>query len=65
MSVKTERLQTCVALHGMRRERMKMLIMQTNALRGILAEFGIALPVGYNKLLKTIQGELARQGAAS
>lgn len=49
----------------MRRERMKMLIMQTNALRGILAEFGIALPVGYNKLLKTIQGELARQGAAS
>ena len=58
--VKTERQQTCMALHGMRRELMKMRIMQTNALRGILAEFGIALPVGYNKLLKTIQGELAR-----
>jgi transposase len=58
--VKTERQQTCMALHGMRRQLMKMRIMQTNALRGILAEFGIALPVGHNKLLKTIQGEIAR-----
>ncbi len=58
--VKTERQQTCMALHGMRRQLMKMRIMQTNALRGMLAEFGIALPVGHNQLLKTIQGELAR-----
>ena len=58
--VKTQRQQTCMALHGMRRQLMKMRIMQTNALRGILAEFGIALPVGHNQLLKTIQGELAR-----
>ena len=58
--VKTERQQTCMALYGMRRQLMKMRIMQTNALRGILAEFGIDLPVGHNKLLKTIQGELAR-----
>jgi transposase len=43
--VKTERQQACLALHGMRRQLMKMRIMQTNALRGILAEFGIALPV--------------------
>ena len=35
--VKTERQQTCMALHGMRRQLMKMRIMQTNALRGILA----------------------------
>ncbi|WP_231480583.1 transposase [Thiomonas sp. FB-Cd] len=34
--------------------------MQTNALHGILAEFCIALPVGHNQLLATIQGELAK-----
>lgn len=37
-----------------------MRIMQTNALRGVLAEFGIALPKGHNQLLKTVQGELAK-----
>ena len=58
--VKTERQQACMALHGMRRQLMKMRVMQTNALRGILAEFGIAMPVGHKQLLKTIQGELAR-----
>jgi transposase len=49
-----------MALHGMRRQLMKVRFMQTNALRGIMALFGIALPVGHNQLLKTIQGELAR-----
>jgi transposase len=58
--VKSQRQQTCMALHGMRRQLMKMRVMQTNALRGILAEFGIAMPVGHKQLLKTIQGELAR-----
>lgn len=43
----------------MRRQLMKMRIMQTNALRGLLYEFGIALPVGHAKLLQSIQGELA------
>ncbi len=57
--VKTERQQTCMALHGMRRQLMKMRIMQTNAVRGILAEFGVVLPVGHTQLLKTVQGELA------
>lgn len=58
--VKTERQQTCMALHGIRRQLMKMRIMQTNALRGILAEFGIAMPVGHKQLLKVIEGELAK-----
>jgi transposase len=58
--VKSERQQACMALHGMRRQLMKMRIMQTNALRGILGEFGIAMPVGHNQLLKKIQGELAK-----
>lgn len=58
--VKTQRQQSCMALHGMRRQLMKMRIMQTNALRGILAEFGIALPVGHKQLLKVIQDELSK-----
>lgn len=58
--VKTEQQQVCMSLHGLRRQLMKMRIMQTNALRGILGEFGIALPVGHNQLLKTVQGEIAR-----
>jgi len=57
--VKSERQHACLALHGMRRQMMKMRIMQTNALRGILAEFGIAVPVGHNQLLKMIQAEIA------
>lgn len=59
VSVKTEQQQACLGLHSMRRQLMKMRIMQTNALRGLLYEFGIALPVGHAKLLQSIQGELA------
>ncbi|MDM0071648.1 IS110 family transposase [Variovorax sp. J31P207] len=58
--VKSERQQTCMALHGMRRQLMKMRIMQTNALRGIMSEFGIALPLGHSQLLKAIQAEMAK-----
>lgn len=39
---------------------MKMRIMQTNAVRGILAEFGITMPVGHKQLLNAVQGELAK-----
>jgi transposase len=59
VSVKSEQQQACLGLHSMRRQLMKMRIMQTNALRGLLYEFGIALPVGHAKLLQSIQGELA------
>lgn len=58
--VKSEQQQACLALHSLRRQLMKMRIMQTNALRGLLHEFGIVLPVGHDKLLKSVQGELAR-----
>ena len=44
----------------MRRQFMKMRVMQTNALRGILAEFGIVLPIGHKQLLNVIQAELAK-----
>lgn len=59
VSVKSEQQQACLSLHSMRQQLMKMRIMQTNALRGLLNEFGIALPVGHDKLLKAIQGEMA------
>ncbi|WP_208510383.1 hypothetical protein [Variovorax paradoxus] len=42
------------------RQLVKMRIMQTNALRGIMSEFGIELPVGHSQLLKAIQAELAK-----
>lgn len=59
-SVKSERQQACLALHSMRRQMMKIRIMQTNALRGILAEFGVAMPIGHRQLLKLIQAEIAQ-----
>jgi transposase len=60
VTVKSEQQQACLALHSMRQQIMKMRIMQTNALRGLLYEFGIALPVGHGKLLATVQGEIAK-----
>ena len=58
--VKSEQQQACLSLHRMRAQLMKMRIMQTNALRGLLYEFGVVLPEGHNKLLQSIQGELAK-----
>lgn len=47
VALKTEHQQGVLALHRIREQLMKFRIMQTNALRGILYEFGIVLPVGY------------------
>jgi transposase len=58
--VKSEQQQACLSLHRMRAQLMKMRIMQTNALRGLLYEFGIVLPEGHKKLLQSVQGELAK-----
>jgi transposase len=58
--VKTEQQQACLSLHRMRAQLMKMRIMQTNALRGLLYEFGMVLPEGHKKLLQSTQGELAK-----
>ena len=60
VSVKSEQQQACLALHSMRQQLMKMRIMQTNALRGLLYEFGIVLPVGHSKLLGSIQSEMTQ-----
>lgn len=44
----------------MRPQLMKMRIMQTNALRGLLYEFGVVLPERHRALLQKIQPELAK-----
>lgn len=58
--VKNEQQQACLALHRMRSQLMKMRIMQTNALRGLLYEFGIVLPEGHHALLEKVRPELAK-----
>ena len=60
--VKSEQQQACLALHRMRTQLMKMRIMQTNLLRGVLYEFGIVLPEGHRILLQRIDAELAQAG---
>ena len=56
--VKNEAQQVVLALHRLRAQLMKMRIMQTNELRGLLYEFGIALPEGHRALLKELPGAL-------
>ena len=58
--VKSEQQQACLALHRIRAQLMKMRIMQTNALRGLLYEFGIVMPEGHKKLLHCVKDELAK-----
>ena len=60
VAVKSEQQQACLALHRIRAQLMKMRVMQTNALRGILYEFGIVLPEGHRILLQRIQDELSK-----
>ncbi|MDO3530263.1 IS110 family transposase [Ralstonia pseudosolanacearum] len=60
VAVKSEAQQTILALHRLRAQLMKFRIMQTNALRGLLHEFGEALPEGYQALSKEIPAALAK-----
>lgn len=63
VAVKSERQQTCLALYRLRAQLMKMRIMQTSTLRGLLYEIGIVLPEGHRLLMQRIQSELARAQA--
>lgn len=62
--VKTEAQQVILALHRLRAQLMKMRIMQTNEIRGLLYEFGIVLSEGHRALLKELPEALlhARSG---
>ena len=54
VALKSEAQQVVLALHRVRAQLMKMRIMQTNALRGLLYEFGIVLPEGHAALMKEL-----------
>jgi transposase len=59
VAVKSEQQQTILALHRLRAQLMKFRIMQTNALRGLLYEFGEVLPEGHSALAKALPTALA------
>ena len=52
VAIKTESQQAVLTLHRMRAQLMKFRVMQTNALRGFLYEFGQVLPEGHRALAK-------------
>ena len=58
VAVKHEAQQVVLSLHRLRAQLMKMRIMQTNELRGLLYEFGIVLPEGHRALLKELPAAL-------
>lgn len=60
VAVKSETQQSILALHRMRAQLMKFRIMQTNALRSILYEFGEILSEGYQRFAREIVPALAR-----
>ncbi len=59
VAIKTEQQQAILALHRLRAQLMKFRIMQTNALRGLVYEFGQVLPEGSRALAKAWPGALA------
>lgn len=58
VAVKNEAQQVVLSLHRLRAQMMKMRIMQTNEIRGLLYEFGIVLPEGHRALLKELPAAL-------
>ncbi len=58
VAVKTEGQQVVLVLHRLRAQLMKMRIMQTNELRGLLYEFGIVLPEGHRSLMQELPAAL-------
>jgi len=59
VAIKTEQQQAVLALHRLRAQLIKFRIMQTNALRGLLYEFGTVLPEGARSLAKAWPAALA------
>jgi transposase len=59
VAIKTEPQQAILTLHRMRAQLMKFRVMQTNALRGFLYEFGTVLPEGHRALAKAWPTALA------
>lgn len=62
VAVKTEAQQTVLALHRMRQQLVKFRRMQSNGLRGLLAEYGEVMRVGRAALNDGMKDTLARLG---
>ncbi|SMG61070.1 IS110 family transposase [Paraburkholderia susongensis] len=60
VAVKSEMQQAMLALHRMRSQLMKFKLMQTNALRGLLAEYGEVMGAGAASLARAIPEALSR-----
>jgi transposase len=58
VAVKNDAQQVVLSLHRLRAQLMKMRIMQTNELRGLLYEFGVVLSEGHRALLKELRAAL-------
>lgn len=54
VSIKSEQQQAVLTLHRVRQQLIKVRTMQSNALRGLLAEYGKVMPVGLASLRKKI-----------
>jgi transposase len=59
VAVKTKDQQAMLALHRMRQQLVRVRVMQVNQLRGLLYEFGIALPQGRCASIDAAKGALA------
>ena len=60
VAVKSEEQQAILALHRMRQQLVKFRTAQINGLRGLLTEYGEAMPRGRAGMRKTIPDALAR-----
>jgi transposase len=60
VAVKSEGQQSVLTLHRVRELSVKMRTMQINQLRGLLYEFGAALPAGRQKGMECIPSELEK-----
>ena len=60
IAIKSEQQQAILALHRMRQGLVKMRIMQTNALRGLLTEYGEVMSQGKTGLDKGVASALER-----
>jgi transposase len=54
VALKSQAQQVVLSLHRLRSQLMKIRIMQTNELRGLLYEFGLVLPEGHRALLAAL-----------
>lgn len=60
VAIKTEQQQAMLALHRIRSQLMKFRLMQTNALHGLLAEYGEVMRKGHASLVRNVPEILAR-----